>query len=236
VPAAEPPAPTQPRGAAAAAVEREESAVEEATMPDRALHAIANRLEAAARAAPDPAEIEAALGRAVSAAIGDLEARLSETISTGLSAAEARLSEGLEAAHGAQAEALGDLRRAVEALGHAQADESAHLTEGLATLRLGLRAVNDRLAELEAPGPAPARAEDARHPVPEAADPGASPSGAGHADADGAGGSERGEMHGAVQALLGRLDWLEAGATAAAGRPDTPVWRRSPRALRNEAG
>ncbi len=217
--------------------ERKDARAEGGAMPHRAHDATGDRVETS-HDLPHRADPETAFGSAMETALAAVEARLSETIAASLAATEARLLEGMEAAHGAQADALGDLRRAVDGVGHAQADDTARLGEAFATLRLGLRAVNDQLARLEAPptAPAPARAAGLPRPAAEPAYAGPYTSATDHADGPVESGAERGELHGAVQALLGRLDWLEAGATAAAGRPAAPVWRRSPRALRDEAG
>ncbi|RDC74429.1 hypothetical protein DLJ49_03830 [Rhodovulum sp. 12E13] len=180
-----------------------------------------------------------AVGGAVGGALAGAEARITGALVEALGGVEARLSEGMEASHGAQVEAMAEMRRAIEAVSAAQADDSARLSEALATLRLGLRAVNDRLAALEAPGGIENAPTADR---PSAAGGAALPrsgammeAGAALRPAPGAG-FGRGELHGAVQALLGRLDWLEAGAAAAAERRDAPVWRRSAHALRDEAG
>ena len=174
----------------------------------------------------------------IAEALAGAEARITGVLVEALGGVEARLSEGVEASHGAQVEGIAEVRCAVEAVSAAQADDSARLSEALATLRLGLRAVNDRLAALEA-GSGVAGAPTGERP---SAAAGAALTRSGPSVEAGAAlgpapvaGFGRGELHGAVQALLGRLDWLEAGAAAAAERRDAPVWRRSAHALRDEA-
>jgi hypothetical protein len=174
----------------------------------------------------------------IAGALAGAEARITGVLVEALGGVEARLSEGMEASHGAQVEGIAEMRRAVEAVSAAQADDSARLSEALATLRLGLRAVNDRLAALETRGGVEGAPTGERPSAAAGAAltrSGASAeAGAALGPAPGAG-SGRGELHGAVQALLGRLDWLEAGAAAAAERRDAPVWRRSAHALRDAA-
>jgi hypothetical protein len=200
------------------------------TARERTLDELAARMEAAAARVEAGAEHRARaaagghLGNAVGRALTEAEGRLAGAVAS----TEARLADGIEAAHGAQADAIVDLRRALDGMSATQAEAAARQDEALAALRLGLRALNDRLAGLEAEGPLPAvRGAGA------AMESGArAPSSM--RDVDDVTGS--GDLHGALQALLGQLSALEpdmAGRPGAAGAHARP---RPPRALRDGTG
>jgi hypothetical protein len=113
-------------------------------------------------------------GTALGAALQAHDERAQDQVA----ALETRLSESVDAAHAAQAEAIAQIHGELRTLSAAQAEDAARITEGLATLRLGLRAVNDRLADLAGAGPAPRYAS---RPDSADASPGPAGAGGGHA-------------------------------------------------------
>lgn len=129
---------------------------------DAALHALEGRL--AARLDAQIAPLGTRVADAMATGVSHLAEQIARAQAEGDAAAQARegrtraqidglgarVGDALTTAEDGRAARRQALKDAVQGLALAQAEQEAHTSEGFATLRLGLRAMNDRLTDMAA--------------------------------------------------------------------------------------